>query len=450
MTDDLIAPEADVPSSPKKPGPFKQAARRWRRRGVDAEGEHHEHDMPLRAGTRSALAVVALALAVVTAVGMLVLRASEKPSEKLRATGLVSAFYDGRIIGLDLERPCPGFEESSEGNRTPFLGSEAEFGTAPAVCPQSVVVLLAGPDKGKSMFVDLPVNLSGRGFAKGDKIVLSYTPETEEEFRYAFADRNRKPLLFWLALAFAVVVVLLGRLRGFAALVGLIASGAVLLAFVLPAILDGRSPVLVAAVGSSAIAFLALYLAHGFRPATTVALLGTLASLGLTAALAALVTRIAALSGYASEEASLVQLADARIDLAGLVLAGVVIGALGAIDDMTVTQVAAVNELHAANPDLAARPLYRSALRIGRDHVASTVNTLALAYAGASLPLLLLFLLSRQSLGTVANGEIVATEAIRTLVGSIGLVCSVPITTWLAVRVLPGNATRRPGAEQVT
>ena len=132
------------------------------------------------------------------------------------------------------------------------------------------------------------------------------------------------------------------------------------------------------------------------------------------------------------------------------VFAGVVIGALGAIDDMTVTQVAAVNELHAANPDLDARRLYRSALRIGRDHVASTVNTLALAYAGASLPLLLLFLLSRQSLGTVANGEVVATEAIRTLVGSIGLVCSVPITTWLAVRVLPGDARRRPVADQVT
>ncbi len=448
MTDDRTAAEANVTPRAKTPGRFTRALRWRQRRGVGTKGEYHEHDVPLRAGTRTALAVLAIGLAVVTTVGMLVLRAREQPSEKLRATGLVASFYDGRIKGLDLERPCPGFDESSERREAPFLGSEAEFGTSPAVCPRSVVVLLAGPDKGKSMFVDLPSNLSGRGFAKGDKIVLSYTPEAEEEFRYAFADRQRKPVLFWLALAFALVVVLLGRLRGFAALAGLVASGAVLLAFVLPAILDGRSPVLVAAVGSSAIAFLALYLAHGFRPATTVALLGTLASLGLTAALAAVVTRIAALSGYASEEASLVQLADARIDLAGLVLAGVVIGALGAIDDMTVTQVAAVNELHAANPERNARRLYHSALRIGRDHVASTVNTLALAYAGASLPLLLLFLLSRQSLGTVANGEVVATEVIRTLVGSIGLVCSVPITTWLAVRVLTGEEPRRPVADQ--
>ncbi len=412
-------------------------------------GGHHGSDAPLRAGTRKALAVTAVLLAVATAAGMLALRAREKPSEKLGATGLVATFYDGRIERVDLDRRCPGFDEDTDSGGE-GLGSEHDFGESPAICPRAVVVLLGGPDKGTSIPVDVPVNVSGPDFATGDKIVLSYAEDADEEFRYAFADRQRKPVLLWLAAAFAVVVVLLGRLRGFAALCGLAASGAVLLSFVLPAILDGRSPVLVAVVGSSAIAFLALYLAHGFRPATTVALLGTLASLGLTAVLAALVTRVAALSGYASEEASLVQLADARIDLAGLVLAGVVIGALGAIDDMTVTQVAAVNELHAANPDRETRHLYRSALRIGRDHVASTVNTLALAYAGASLPLLLLFLLSRQSLGTVANGEVVATEVIRTLVGSIGLVCSVPITTWLAVRVLPGRVPRRPVASPGT
>jgi uncharacterized membrane protein len=127
-------------------------------------------------------------------------------------------------------------------------------------------------------------------------------------------------------------------------------------------------------------------------------------------------------------------LAESQIDLAGLVLAGIVIGALGAIDDMTVTQVAAVAELHEANPDLGRGGLYLAAFRIGRDHVASTVNTLALAYAGASIPLFLLLVLSRQSLGSVVNGEVVATEVVRTLVGSIGLVSSVPLTTWLAVR----------------
>ena len=443
MSDDQGIPETVAPSPQTKRSRFE----RRRAMRVAESGGHHGHDVPLGAGTRRALGLIALGLGLATVVAMLTLWAREKPSEKLRSTGLVATFYDGRIRALDPERPCPGFEAGTGSSEESRLGTEADFGESSGVCPQALVILLAGPDKGRSVFVDLPVDLPGRSFVEGDKVVLSFTEEAEEDFQYAFADRQRKPVLFWLAAGFGVVVVLLGRLRGFAALAGLVATGAVLLSFVLPAILDGRSPVLVAVVGSSAIAFLALYLAHGFRPATTVALLGTLASLGLTAALAALVTRVAALSGYASEEASLVQLADTRIDLAGLVLAGVVIGALGAIDDMTVTQVAAVNELHAANPELNPRRLYRSALRIGRDHVASTVNTLALAYAGASLPLLLLFLLSRQSLGTVANGEVVATEVVRTLVGSIGLVCSVPITTWLAVRVLPGGVSVATDAE---
>jgi len=135
-----------------------------------------------------------------------------------------------------------------------------------------------------------------------------------------------------------------------------------------------------------------------------------------------------------------VQVGAAEIDLAGLVLGGVVIGALGAIDDMTVTQSSTVWELHAANPRLGTSGLFRSGMRVGRDHVASTVNTLLLAYAGASMPLLLLFVLSHQSLGTVANSEVVATEIVRTFVGSIGLVASVPITTWLASRVVGSAA----------
>jgi uncharacterized membrane protein len=244
-------------------------------------------------------------------------------------------------------------------------------------------------------------------------------------------------VLLWLAGAFALAVVALGRLRGVTALAGLAVSIAVLLMFVLPAVLDGRNPLAVAVVGSAAIAFLALYLAHGFSTMTTVALLGTLASLGLTAVLANLFVGLAELSGFASEEAVVVQLGAARIDLAGIILGGVVIGALGAIDDMTVTQASAVWELRAADPRMSRRSLARAGMRIGRDHVASTVNTLALAYAGASMPVLLLLILSRQALVTVASGEVIATELIRTLVGSIGLVAAVPVTTWLAAAAAP-------------
>jgi uncharacterized membrane protein len=211
----------------------------------------------------------------------------------------------------------------------------------------------------------------------------------------------------------------------------------VLVQWVLPAVLAGRSPLAVAVVGSAAIAFLALYLAHGFTTMTTVALLGTLASLALTAALASVFVELASLTGFASEEAVVVQIGAADLDLRGIILGGVVIGALGAIDDMTVTQASAVWELRAADPRMSRSTLIRAGTRIGRDHVASTVNTLALAYAGASLPVLLLLVLSNQPVGTVLSGEVIATEVVRTLVGSIGLVAAVPITTWLAAAAAP-------------
>jgi uncharacterized membrane protein len=162
--------------------------------------------------------------------------------------------------------------------------------------------------------------------------------------------------------------------------------------------------------------------------------------------LASVFVEAAQISGLASEEATIVSIGAAQIDLAGLILGGVVIGALGAIDDMTVTQASAVWELRAASPEMSRGDLVRSGLRIGRDHVAATVNTLFLAYAGASMPLLILFILSRQSLTTVANGEVVATEIIRTLVGSVGLVASVPITTWLAAYTAPVSSPRTTAA----
>jgi uncharacterized membrane protein len=222
----------------------------------------------------------------------------------------------------------------------------------------------------------------------------------------------------------------------------------VLLAFVVPAILDGRNPVAVALVGASAIAFLAQYLSHGVSTRTTVALLGTLGGLAVTAVLAGVFQTVAQLTGFASEEATYLLASGAQVNLRGLMLGGVIIGALGAIDDITVTQTSAINELHRASPSIGRFQLMRAGMRIGRDHVASTVNTLALAYAGASMPVLLLFVLSNQSLGTVANGEVIATEIFRTLVGSVGLIASVPITTLLATRFLARGDARAVTGER--
>jgi uncharacterized membrane protein len=242
---------------------------------------------------------------------------------------------------------------------------------------------------------------------------------------------------------FAVAVVALGRRSGLFALVGVVLSLGVLLVFVFPALLRGSAPIAVALVGTSVIAFGVLYLAHGVNERTTVALLGTLASLALTAILAVTFAGAARLSGLASEDSTTLLTFAPELDYRGLLLAAVIIGTLGVLDDVTVTQVAAVWELHRADPGQGPRRLYGSAIRIGRDHIASTVNTLILAYAAAALPLMLLFTQSGLALGDVLTTETIAVEVVQTLVGSIGLVASVPLTTALAcwLVTLPGRRT---------
>jgi uncharacterized membrane protein len=307
-------------------------------------------------------------------------------------------------------------------------------------CRRVTFTLLEGPDAGSFTQEEWELIPSAPRFVVGDRVVLNRIPEAPPLQRYQFADRERRPLLIGASLLFAAIVVLLGRLRGLAALAGLVLSVVVLLAYIVPAILSGRSPEMVALTGGVLIAVIALYLAHGFKPKTHVAAIGTLLSLGLTVGLAALVTGLADFSGLVSEEAGFL-LVVGDFDLQGLLLAGMVLGALGALDDVTVTQASAVWEVAAANEVLDQRQLFAAGLRVGRDHVASSVNTLLLAYAGAAMPLMLLFGLSGQSLGLVANSEVVAVEIVRTLVGSIGLVAAVPITTWLAALVVTGRGS---------
>jgi uncharacterized membrane protein len=368
---------------------------------------------------------VAVTLAVGTVIGIFVLRPTGERRPSLQGLGFVSEIYAAEVIGVE-ETPCEGQTEAG------------------VTCRRVAFSIEEGPDAGGTAAQEFVQTPSTPDLAAGDPVLLARDPQAPPGFEYRFVDRDRGPLLLWLAIGFTVAVVALGRLRGLTALAGLAVSIGVLLWFVLPAILDGRDPLAVAVVGSAAIAFLALYLAHGVTTMTTVALLGTLGALALTAGLATAMVGLAELSGFASEEAVVVQIGAARIDLAGIILGGVVIGALGAIDDMTVTQASAVWELRAANPRASRRSLAAAGLRIGRDHVASTVNTLALAYAGASMPVLLLLVLSRQPLTGVVSGEVLATEIVRTLVGSIGLVAAVPLTTWLAAAAAPAS-TRRAG-----
>jgi uncharacterized membrane protein len=390
-----------------------------------ADVHGHDHEIVLAPGARRAVVSLAAVLAALVALAMLAIGLGTDEVSTVDGV-FADETYEAKVASVT-EGPCEG--------------TTAEQGIR---CLLVDVELTQGPDRGEQRTLSFTADsFTTPDLASGDRLILNYAAEAESGFEYTYADRQRRPVLFVAAVMFAIAVVLLGRLRGLAALGGLVVSVFVILQFVLPAILEGHSPVVVAVVGAAAIAYAALYLAHGFTLLTTVALLGTLSSLALIVVLSAVFTALGDFTGFTSEEASFLGSIADRVDVNGLVLGGIVIGALGALDDVTVTQAAAVAELRAANPGLSARDLYRSGLRIGRDHIASTVNTLALAYAGAALPLLLLFVLAEQSLGTVANSEVVATEIVRALVGSIGLVAAVPITTWLAATVTAGAAPAR-------
>ncbi len=280
---------------------------------------------------------------------------------------------------------------------------------------------------------EVPVERYGNPeLSVGDTVVFDYY---ESSNSYDYAGVERRGSLTLLIIIFVAVVIALSRVRGLTALLAMAVTVVILITFIAPSVLDGNNPILVSVVGASMIAFLSLYLTHGFTPGTTVALAGTLSALALTLGLSWFFFEIGNFTGLASEEGATLTILAAGIDMRALLLGGAIIGALGALDDVTVTQVATVSELRLRNPELTVADLVTSGIRVGREHIASTVNTLLLAYAGVSMPLLLLFAISNQSLDMVANTEIVAVEIVRTLCGSIGLVAAVPITTFLAALV---------------
>ena len=303
-------------------------------------------------------------------------------------------------------------------------------------CIALTILLRDGAAPGRTIEQVLPDEPSTPNFTTGDRVVLAFTGgDPVDPSSYQVRDFQRGAPMLWLAVLFAVAVVLLGRWKGLASLAALGFSFGVLLVYVLPAILAGSNPVVVGVLGAGVIMFGTLYLSHGVSARTSTAVVGTLLSLGLIGLLGSAFSAATRLTGLGADTANLIAVLGTGIDARGLLLAGVVIGALGVLDDVTVTQTSAVWELRRANPGLSSRQLYTAALRIGRDHISSAVNTLALAYAGAALPLLLAFSVSGQSFGTLITAQDVAQEVVRTLVGSIGLVAAVPITTLIAAVV---------------
>lgn len=260
-----------------------------------------------------------------------------------------------------------------------------------------------------------------------------------------FMDFQRELPIALLAIAYAAVVLLVARWRGLAAMAGLGLAFVVLLGFTMPALLAGESAIGVALVTSSLVMFVTLYLAHGLSARTSTALLGTLVGLALTAGLAAWASGAAQITGTNDEMSAFLPSSAPGADLRGIALCGIVLAGMGVLNDVTITQASAVWELRSVAPTASRAELFASAMRIGRDHIASTVYTIAFAYVGAALPLLMMVWLVDQSPATALTSGEIAEEVVRTLVGSIGLVLAIPVTTALATLTVPG-----PGMERTT
>jgi len=323
----------------------------------------------------------------------------------------------------------------------------------PGQCVSADVRLESGSDEGSTVSIllgdeglapDLSVGDSIRVFEGATADPSSAGPATGPGV-YTFADFERRMPLGLLALAFVGLVVVFGRRQGLRSLLGLAISLLVIVIFMLPALLDRGEPLLIALVGSLAVMLITISLAHGLGPKSIAAMLGTALCLLLVAGLALAAIELTHLTGLASEEATLLNLNVTEVSLQGLLIAGMVIGALGVLDDLTVSQSSTVFALRLANPELGFGELYRRAALVGRDHVSATVNTLVLAYVGSSLPILLLFTSGSIGLGTVINSELVATEIVAMLVGSIGLIAAVPLTTALAAGLAQGAAPAEIG-----
>jgi uncharacterized membrane protein len=385
-------------------------------KGKAHKGHGHGSSAPVSARTRRIVTAIVIPCVVITAIAMVFLWPGgvAKPTN----SDTEQRAY-AEVLTIE-EQPCPAGQTPAAGPKLP--------------CGKATVRINDGPGSGTTVTVNLPQGPGAPSLAVGDKVVLAFVPDsTPGVDAYSIIDHQRgQPLVLMLALCAAIIVVF-GRWRGLSAILGLAVSFAALLWFVIPGILSGESPLLVAIVGAAAIMFAVLYLTHGVNVHTSVAVLGTLGALVLTGVLGAVFTATTKLTGFGDEETLYLSILQGNVDMRGLLLAGIIIGALGVLDDVTVTQASAVAELA---PTATSRlELYRAATRVGRDHVASAVNTIILAYAGASLPLLLLVAAGGRDVSDLLTSEFLAAEIVRSAVGTIGLVAAVPITTALATLV---------------
>ncbi|MCW1959055.1 MAG: YibE/F family protein [Mycobacterium sp.] len=311
-------------------------------------------------------------------------------------------------------------------------------------CIQSLVAIDTGPNSGASTLLEFSQGPGQPNLLAGEKVRIFRQVDQQGVTSYGFYDYERTWPLTMLAVLFAVVIVAVARWRGLRALIGIVVAFAVLVVFMLPALRDGAPAVPVALVASAAILFAVIYLAHGISLRTSAALLGTLTAMLLAALLSWAAIKLTHLTGLSEDRNNEVAAYLGNVSINGLLLAGFIIGSLGVLNDVTISQASTVFELaHIGHGSR--KQVFLRAMRVGSDHIASTVYTLVLAYAGSSLPLLLLFSVSNRSLKDVLTSESVAIEIARSAVGGIALALSVPLTTAVATILATPQSTPNAG-----
>jgi uncharacterized membrane protein len=342
----------------------------------------------------------------------------------------------------------PGTEVVDSSAIDPATVTGVERATCPAEtrpgCQRVSIQLDGGRDKGEYSLLFMPADEAAPRLSVGDRIRVTAAASDygtgvtvdpsqisdPSEAPYAFVDYRRGWPLLWLVGLFAFLVVVLGRRIGALSLIGAVVGLLLVVKFVAPAILDGSSPLLVALVGAFAAMFVSIVSLYGMSAKSLASLAGTAVSLAVIGLLAVIGVHAAKITGTASEEATFVQsLGGGRLSLQGLVIAGMLIGALGVLNDVAVSQASTVLALRRANATWSRRQLTAAAMDVGRDHLGATVNTLVFAYAGAALPLLLVFSSQGIAFSDAVGRETVASEIVAAVVGSIGLICAVPLST---------------------
>ena len=398
-------------------------------------GGSHSHvrrdDAPtveLARGAVTTLVAVLVACGVATVIGVILLWPDAGAVRHLQDQAQFAApgvtFQKARVTTV--QKACPDGQEA----------------TADSPCGHLETVLTTGPEKGDAAAVVVPGAVSRSGVDAGDTVRLMRVPaQSGNAPTYSFDDVVRLKPLWLLGALFVLVVALVARVRGILALVSLGFGGVVLFRFMLPALLSGSDGLAVALVGSAAIMFVVLYLAHGLSVRTSAALAGTLFGIGVTAAIGLLAVHGATLSGSGSEDTALLSAFAGSVSFQGLLTCAIVIAGLGVLNDVTITQASSVWELREAGPELSRASLFTSAMRIGRDHIASTIYTIVFAYAGTALAVLLLLVLYDRPVLDLLSTESIAEEIVRTLASGIGLVLAVPATTAIAAITVRGPRT---------